>query len=50
MQLDKTRVEQDEKRKTLAAETQQHQQVGNWEGENKIINFKSTDTIHIYTY
>ncbi|XP_015752312.1 PREDICTED: ATPase family AAA domain-containing protein 3-B-like [Acropora digitifera] len=26
MQLDKTRVEQDEKRKTLAAETQQHQQ------------------------
>ena len=28
MQLDKTRVEQEEKRKTLAAETQQHQQVG----------------------
>ena len=27
MKLDKTRVEQEEKRKTLAAETQQHQQV-----------------------
>lgn len=27
MKLDKVRVEQEEKRKTLAAETQQHQQV-----------------------
>lgn len=26
--MDKVRVEQEEKRKTLAAETQQHQQVG----------------------
>ena len=29
MQLDRTRVEQEEKRKTLAAETQQHQKVWN---------------------
>lgn len=29
MQMDKVRVEQEEKRKTLAAETQQHQQVTN---------------------
>ena len=27
--MDKVRVEQEEKRKTLAAETQQHQQVSN---------------------
>lgn len=27
MQLDRVRVEQEEKRKTLSAETQQHQQV-----------------------
>ena len=29
IQMDKVRVEQEEKRKTLAAETQQHQQVSN---------------------